>query len=136
MPAEGLERQIAQLRDLISPRVGIIRDLVRIPRSDDEPVPPILYRATLSNFDFKTASAEDRGAAGKGLSELEAIGGAIGEAIEHYCASHPPIEPSRRAKLSAVDPDAVRPADCVLFSAAQYATAGFAYRPLAGEHRD
>jgi ribosomal protein S12 methylthiotransferase accessory factor len=130
MPADGLERQVAQLRELVSPRVGIIRDLLRIPRSDDEPVPPILYRATLSNFDFKTASADERGAAGKGLTETEAVAGAIGEAIEHYCASHPPIEPMQRAKASAVDSDAVRPADCVLFSAAQYATPGFPYRPL------
>jgi ribosomal protein S12 methylthiotransferase accessory factor len=130
MTAEGLERQIAQLRELVSPRVGIVRDLVRIPRSDDEPVPPILYRARLSNFDFKTASAVDRGAAGKGLTELEAIGGAIGEAIEHYCGSHPTIERIRRATLSAVGPDAVRPEDCVLFSKAQYATPGFPFRPL------
>jgi ribosomal protein S12 methylthiotransferase accessory factor len=130
MPAEGLKQQITRLRELVSPRVGIIRDLARMPRGDDEPIPPILYRATLANFDFKTASAQERGAAGKGLTEEEAIGGAIGEAIEHYCGSHPTIERIRRAKLSAVGPDAVLPADCVLFSKAQYATPGFPFSPL------
>jgi ribosomal protein S12 methylthiotransferase accessory factor len=130
MAANGLEQQIAQLRELVSPRVGIIRDLVHIPRSDDEPIPPILYRAALSNFDFRSATTEERGAAGKGLTELEAIGGAIGEAIEHYCASHPPGEPVHRSKLSGVGPDAVRPEECVLYSAGQYAKLGFPYRPL------
>jgi ribosomal protein S12 methylthiotransferase accessory factor len=130
MAAEGLERQIARLRELVSPRVGIIRDLVRIPRSDDEPIPPILYRATLANFDFKTASAQDRGAAGKGLTEQEAIGGAIGEAVEHYCASHPATEPLRRSSLAVIEPDAVRPEECVLYSPAQYVLPGFPYRRL------
>jgi ribosomal protein S12 methylthiotransferase accessory factor len=133
MPAEGLEQQIARLRELVSPRVGIIRDLVRTPRGDDEPVPPILYQATLSHFDFRSAFANQRGAAGKGLTELEAIGGAIGESIEHYCASHPPAEPAHRSKQSEVGPDAVRPAECVLYSRAQYAGPGFPYRPLSDD---
>src|SRR5258706_9580917 len=94
-----LSSEIARLLALVSPRCGIVRDVVAVARSVDEPIPPILYHATLSNFDFKKGNATDRAAAGKGLTEAEAIGGAIGEAVERYCASHVDSKKLRRARI-------------------------------------
>ena len=79
-----LDPQVARLLDLVNPRVGVIKKLTRMPRGADEPNPPILYHAILANYDFKKVEASARATAGKGLSDSDAIGGAIGEAIERF----------------------------------------------------
>ena len=48
---------------------------------------PYLYQATLSNFDFRRAPPSERSAGGKGWTREDAQLGAIGEALERYCAS-------------------------------------------------
>jgi ribosomal protein S12 methylthiotransferase accessory factor len=127
MPFASLPAQIEGLLSLVSPRTGVVRSVVRIPRAVDEPVPPILYQATLSNFDFKKAEASERSAAGKGLTEAEAIGGAIGEAVERYCASHVDPARQRRARLAEMSSPHIAPEECVLYSRRQYETEDFAY---------
>ena len=124
-----LPAQIERLLSLVSPRTGVVRSLVRIPRGVDEPVPPILYQATLSNFDFKKGQGSERSAAGKGLTDAEAIGGAIGEGVERYCASH--VEPAkqRRVRLADLAGPHIAPAECVLYSPRQYESEGFPYPP-------
>ncbi len=119
--------QIERLLELVSPRVGLVRQLQRVMRGADEPVPPVLYSALLSNYDFRSAPALERGSAGKGLTDSEAIGGAIGEAVERYCAAH--VDPSRlhRTALGDAPAGAVLPQDLVLYSEAQYTRPGFAY---------
>lgn len=120
--------QLEHLLELISPKVGVIRDLSLVVRGAEEPDPPIIYQATLSHFDFRKAKAWERSAVGKGLSESEARRGAIGEAIEHYCASHFDIYATRRAPWTEVQPDAITPTECVLYSESQYARRAFPYR--------
>ncbi|MGE3509957.1 MAG: YcaO-like family protein [Vicinamibacterales bacterium] len=107
--------------DLVSPKVGVIRSLSPQARGNDEPVPPYLHTATLSNFDFHTAAEKsERIAAGKGRTEAEAITSAIAEAIERYCAYH--WDPFRTivARWDAVRDRAIGPTDCVLYSDEQY----------------
>lgn len=116
------------LLELVSSKVGVIRSLSPVWRSAEEPNPPILYQAMLSHFDFRKATAWERGAGGKGLNESEAIEGAIGEAIEHYCASHFDRDRTSRGPWSSVEDAAVAPHEFVLYSANQYARAGFPYR--------
>ena len=65
--------------------------------------------------------------AGKGLNDSEAIGGAIGEAIERYCASHPAVRRIKRARLGELLGSSISPNALVPFSASQYASEGFAY---------
>lgn len=125
MRAPAHNPQIARLLELVSPRTGIIRGLNRAARGIEEPSPPILYHAQLSNFDFKKAESHARATAGKGLTDDDAIGGAIGEAIERYCAAHPALGSIRRARLCDLDAPAISPSECVLYSAAQHARAGF-----------
>lgn len=122
-----LPPDVERLLDLVSPRTGIVRDLVQITRSVDEPVPPILYQATLSNFDFKKGKAIERAAAGKGLTHADAIGGALGEAVERYCASHLDPRRLRRVRAAALSSAFIAPEECVLYSQAQYARADFPY---------
>jgi len=83
----------ARLLELVSPKVGIIRSLSRIVRGAAEPVPPFIYQATLSHFDYRNAKASERVQAGKGIAESDAILSAIGEAVERYCAAH--FDPSK-----------------------------------------
>jgi ribosomal protein S12 methylthiotransferase accessory factor len=108
--------------ELVSSKVGIVKSLAAQARGSDEPVPPYLHTATLSNFDFRTAEKSERIAAGKGRTESEAIASAVAEAIERYCAYH--WDPFRTfvAPWSAVRDRAISPDDCVLYSDAQYAT--------------
>ena len=112
---------------LVSPRVGLIRSLTRSPRGPIEPNPPIIYHALLSHFDFKRAKQSERIAAGKGASESEAIGSAIGEAVERYCASHVNQQALRHANWQEVASSAISPAECVLYSPHQYARKEFPF---------
>jgi len=123
------ERQsgIDRLQELVSARVGIIRSLSPVVRGVDEPKPPFIFQAMLSHFDFRKAKAWERVAAGKGLTEEDAIRGAIGEAIEHYCASHFEASATLREKWNNLRTPAVTPPECVLYSDSQYARPSFPY---------
>src|ERR1700757_2833497 len=54
-----------RLLELVSDRVGVIKNLEFPTRGADEPFPPVICEATLSNFDFRRAEPAARGAAGK-----------------------------------------------------------------------
>ncbi len=111
-----------RLLELVSPRVGLVRDIAPQGRSADEPMPPYLYTATLSNYDFRVASKSDRMAAGKGMTKDEAITSAIGEATERYCAYHWDPQRTFVAKASDIQSRYITPHDCVLYSDRQYNT--------------
>ena len=116
-----------RLLELVSERTGLITSLSRLARGVEEPIPPFLYHATLSNFDFRNADKLERSASGKGCTPTEAIAGAIGEAVERYCASHFDAEQTCLAPWITVEPDAIAPPEFVLYSAAQYAKRNFQY---------
>jgi ribosomal protein S12 methylthiotransferase accessory factor len=111
---------------LVSPRTGLVTELAPQQRGPEEPVPPHLYTAMLAHFDFRAAPRQERLNAGKGRTEDEAKLSALGEAVERYCAYH--LDPTRLSNGAAA-PDAITPADCVLYSDAQYAQDGFQFRP-------
>ena len=127
MAAAPLAPQVDRLLDLVSSRVGVIKSVTRVARGADEPSPPILYHAVLANYDFKKAEGPARVTAGKGLNDSDAIGGAIGEAIERYCASHAAIRRIKRATIGELSGPSISPNELVPFSASQYAREGFAY---------
>ncbi|MEI4896706.1 hypothetical protein Q8G71_36060, partial [Klebsiella pneumoniae] len=56
------------LTHLVDPRVGIVRTCTRLPKDRTEPILPIVYQATLSNFNFRQAPPLERIATGKGLT--------------------------------------------------------------------
>jgi ribosomal protein S12 methylthiotransferase accessory factor len=116
------------LLELVSPKVGVIRSLSPVARGAEEPDPPAIYQAMLAHFDFRRAKSWERVAVGKALNERDAMLGAIGEAIEHYCASHFDVYATRRSPWTEVLPDALAPTECVLYSERQYARRDFPYR--------
>src|SRR5690242_10909862 len=119
--------------ELVSPKVGLVRGLSPQVRDAEEPQPPYLYTATLSNFDFRTADKQQRLAAGKGRTADEAMAAAVGEAAERYCASH--WDPARTflARWGQLRMPGVSAAECVLYSERQYATPGWPYRRWAAD---
>ena len=121
--------QLESLRDLVSPRVGLLKSLSLRVKSGDEPDLPCIYDATMAHFDFRKAERSERGACGKGVSEEDAMLGAVGEAVERYCASHPSRQGTRRAAISQLEGEAIPPRDFVLYSDAQYARSDFPFRP-------
>ena len=111
---------------LVSPRTGLVTELSPQHRGPEEPVPPHLFTAMLAHFDFRAAPRQERLNAGKGRTEEEAKLSALGEAVERYAAYH--LDPARLSSGPAA-PGAITPADCVLYSEAQYAQDGFQFRP-------
>ena len=124
----------AWFSDLVSDRVGIIRDLSQINRGATEPAPPVFYRAILAHFDFRRARVEDRMGVGKGLTKADAMAGAVGEALERYCGSQPDPRAVKRFAWDERPSDAIRPTDCVLYSDRQYARADFPYQRWRDDH--
>jgi ribosomal protein S12 methylthiotransferase accessory factor len=112
-----------RLGELVSPKVGLIREIGAQGRGADEPLPPYLYTATLSNFDFHVAANKsDRIAAGKGITREEAIASAIGEATERYCAYHWDPQRTYLAKWPDLKTRSINPQSCVLYLERQYQT--------------
>jgi ribosomal protein S12 methylthiotransferase accessory factor len=118
---------LGPLADLISPRSGIIRSLSRVSRGTEEPSVPVICQAAVSQFDYRTAKSADRLAAGKGETELDAMLGAIGEALERYCSYQHNAEAVFRATVEDLGAAAIPPADFVLYSNRQYAAPRFRY---------
>jgi ribosomal protein S12 methylthiotransferase accessory factor len=118
---------VARLLELVSDRTGIIKSLSRVSRGVEEPSPPFIYHATLSHFDFRKADKSERAAGGKGCTPTEAIVGAIGEAVERYCASHVDADRTRLARWPTVEQESIAPPEFVLYSANQCARRDFRY---------
>jgi ribosomal protein S12 methylthiotransferase accessory factor len=121
----------ARLTELVSSRVGVIRTLSKVQRGAEEPCPPYIYQAALSHFDYRMVREQDRIGAGKGRTESEAMLGALGEAVERYCASHVYEQAMRCAPWNTVRGCAIAPPEFVLYSNRQYAQKNFAYRQWA-----
>jgi len=124
---ESSRAGLGALAELISPRTGIIRSLSRVSRGTEEPSPPVVCQAQVSQFDYRTAEAAERTAAGKGETEREAMLGAIGEALERYCSYQQDPDAVFQASAAALGQAAIRPQEFVLYSERQYATPGFRY---------
>jgi ribosomal protein S12 methylthiotransferase accessory factor len=128
-----MKPQLESLLDLVSDRTGIVKSLSLRVKSADEPTIPAIYDATLSNFDFRQGDRSERGACGKGITEDDAMLGAIGEAVERYCASHPARKDTCRSTFARLVGEAVCPTDFVLYSHDQYARKHFPYRAWRSE---
>jgi ribosomal protein S12 methylthiotransferase accessory factor len=113
--------------ELVSDRVGLIKSISMVKRGADEPCPPYICQATISNFDFKKAPKIERMSAGKGRTPDEAMMGAIGEAVERYCAAH--VDPQKLVRSRAPDLPLQRltPPEFVLYSDRQYSRSNFRY---------
>lgn len=115
------------LPDLVNPRTGLILGLRDYPPPPGAPLPPYLSQAVLSNFDFRKAPAAERSAAGKGWTREQAEGGAIGEALERYCASTYDAS-ALSFQAASGDSSYLEPSAFVLYQDRQYAAPEFPFR--------
>jgi ribosomal protein S12 methylthiotransferase accessory factor len=115
---------VSDLSELVDSRVGVIKSCVQTDRDPDEPPRPVLFHATLSNFDLRRPHFGERTTSGKGRTDDEAERGAIVEALERYCASIPAPDALVVGSQRDLDGPAIAPAELVLYSGRQYKAAG------------
>src|SRR5262245_27993525 len=127
MPNVDSEAGLSRLMELVSPLVGLIRQVGPVQRGAEQPRPPFIYHTTLAHFDYRVAPASERESAGTGATEGEAMGAAVGEALERYCAAHVDPHAIRQLPWSGVAAHGIAPPDCVLYSERQYAQRDFPY---------
>lgn len=119
------------LAHLVSPRVGIIRSLFRMSTEDVEPMPAVLYEAKLADFDFMSEAVKKaRVGVGKGETDAEAMTGAVGEAIERYCAWQPNYDLYLEASAGELGSKAIHPDQFVLYSVEQYQNDEIIFSPF------
>lgn len=116
------------LTDLVDARVGIVRSCTRLPKDWREPPLPVIYEATLSNFDFRRPINAERVASGKGLTDEDSAHGAVVEALERYCAMQQRPGDIVVARASDLDAPSIPAEELVLYSDRQYASPGFRHR--------
>jgi ribosomal protein S12 methylthiotransferase accessory factor len=122
------------LTDLVDSRVGIVRSCTRLPKDWREPALPIIYQATLSNFDYRLPVDTERMASGRGLTDRDSERGAIVEALERYCAALQRPGALVFGTASTLEAPSISPEEFVLYSARQYDSAGLRQRrPVADE---
>lgn len=69
-------------QDLVSPHTGVIRSLDRFTKPYTEFDFPVLWQAELANFQLRKQPDDLRYGVGRGMTDEQAIFGAVGEAIE------------------------------------------------------
>ncbi|WP_325078712.1 YcaO-like family protein [Sphaerospermopsis aphanizomenoides] len=114
-------------RDLVSPHTGIIRAIERFTKPYTEFDLPVLWQAELSNFQLRKQQEDLRYGVGRGMTDEQAIFGAVGEAIERYCGGivdHGRLIFSSYAEL---DHRAVPPPAFFSFSDQQYSDPTFPF---------
>jgi ribosomal protein S12 methylthiotransferase accessory factor len=111
----------ALLAGWVDPRTGIIRRLtVEVPEPT-EPEMPIVSTAVLAAYPEKAVTGEKPAiGSGKGGTAVEAMVGAVGEALERYSASRCRVQDLHRSALDDLDGDVLNPQDLCLYSDVQY----------------
>lgn len=129
-PEETLERLMA----LVSPISGIVPDIEKLPGTAGIHVFASTQVSHLGDGEGKrkrrTSPRENRilgrpsGAAGKGQTEVQARVSCLAEAVERYSCGFFGDEPTRRARLDDMGPDAIHPGGILNFSDLQYERRG------------
>ena len=123
--AEGLRR----LRSLVSPYVGIVRAVGEFAAGPDD---ARLFRVgcRIAEVAPLLGVEVDYRAGGTAPSRDAAFAATLGEVAERYSASSPMHDGGVLATAARLGPQAVDPGRFALFSDAQYARAGFPFRPF------
>ena len=114
----------------VDARVGIVRQLVVNHPAGDDPELPITTTAVVAPYtDGHFHPTEPELGSGKGLTVVEAMIGAVGEAVERYSAARVRRGTLRRAtpRALAAEGDVLDPARLAHYAEAQYAGPGFPF---------
>lgn len=116
------------LRPFVSRRIGIVNGLEECMFDVDEP-PLVRIACDVSAGDevigANLGSAHNVG--GSGITQEDAIGAAVGEAVERYSASYVPRDRLVEATAAELGSRAASPSSFGLFADSQYARPGFGY---------
>jgi ribosomal protein S12 methylthiotransferase accessory factor len=118
-------------QQLVDPRLGLIRQVVRQPSTLRACV---CYGAQVSSTGRFGPWTADRTTGGATIGDEQgARNAALGEAVERYCGNAVPKEllTSSFARLRSAGRRAVDPRDVVLYAPRQYRTPGFPFVPMA-----
>lgn len=118
-------------RFLLSPISGVVRKLDRVYKDVTEPALPFIWRAEVANHRFLGGDEHKNViGAGKGLDSDSARRGALGEAVERYCALRPPPPTCPLRARRELDGPVLEPELLVLHSDEQLQTLPYArYTP-------
>ncbi|HEV7506276.1 MAG TPA: TOMM precursor leader peptide-binding protein [Thermoanaerobaculia bacterium] len=134
----GSVRDTEGLRELLSgwvdDRVGIIRSLVTAQGSADDaglelPVAATAYLASYTEGRLRHVH-DPQVASGKGLTAVDALIGAVGEAIERYSAARYRREDLRLASWNGLGEEGFDPRQLCLYDEEQYREPGFPFAPF------
>lgn len=125
-------REPGELRKLLAgwvdERTGVIRHLIMGSPEATEPELPLMSSAVLASYtEGKYQPEQPEIGSGKGLSSIEAMVGAAGEAIERYSASRYRKDDMFRASLNDLQADALDPRRLCLYDETQYDEPGFPF---------
>lgn len=76
---------------------------------------------------------EPEGGGGKGLTPLDAMLGAVGEAVERYAAAYVDMAAIRRASVAEMKEDFIAPGELCLYDESQYAQPDFQFSRITAE---
>lgn len=124
----------AELRDRLAgwvdDRTGVIRQLASRPGEAPGPELPITATAVMSRYtDGHHHEHETTLGSGKGMTRVEAMLGAAGEAIERYSAARYSPADLRRASRVDLAGSVLAPAELCLYADEQYARDDFPFAP-------
>lgn len=119
----------------VDPLTGIIRQLSgHPPHLPDFPITASAGMSAFSAGEFDPRGMGQIGS-GKGLDEISAHIGAIGEAIERYSAARFRLSDLKYASIGQLTGDYVDPDKLVLYSKRQYHTPGFPFSPWRADQK-
>jgi ribosomal protein S12 methylthiotransferase accessory factor len=119
---------------LVDPRVGIVREVRELPVDDDEP-DFFHYLSTACDTTAFGALKNFANNGGVSTTRRRAIGKAMGEAVERYCAAQFDEEALEYAAFDELDRRATRPESYALYRAEEYAAPGFPWKPFRRDTR-
>ncbi|MDX6649707.1 MAG: hypothetical protein QOJ97_1658 [Solirubrobacteraceae bacterium] len=128
-PLPAAAEGIARARRLVSPRTGLIKDVVYVEIAPDDPP---LHRALATPADAAAAGgrmAMSRGGAVSADRERVVLK-AVGESVERYCSAQWDEGSLTTATYDELGAEAVAPDEFALFTAEQYDEPGFRWSPF------
>jgi ribosomal protein S12 methylthiotransferase accessory factor len=134
--ASSVEDLLQKTEGIVDSKIGIIAGVAIRTRRDDEPLLPICAHASVSGYsDGYVHEGRNDEAGGKGLTAVEAMIGAIGEALERYSATIVDEEAIVRARRAELDGDVLDPESMHLYADFQYDQPSFPYRRYSPDRR-
>lgn len=128
--ARDPEHLRTMLAGWVDHRTGVVKYLMPVEPDATEPELPITSAAVLASYTEGSYQPHNYGlemSSGKGLSSIEAMISAVGEAIERYSATRYRRSDLHRSSLNELEGDVLDPRHLCLYNEIQYIEPGFPF---------